>query len=198
MAYELLLEHLSKHIPVSEAEAANLFSYLEYRKIKKRRFILSEGSVQKNLLFVTQGCLRSYSIDKNGFEHILQFAPPGWWIADMQSFLKQTPAAFYIDAVDDTEIILLAKTDLEELYISMPALERFFRILAENALATYQRRLMDNLSLSALERYNNFCRLYPSLVQCLPQKQIAAYIGVTPEFLSKMLNSPMPKSNNKP
>ena len=126
-------------------------------------------------------------IDKNGFEHILQFAPSGWWIGDMQSMIKQEPGMLYIDAVDDTEIILVQKTDLQDIYATIPKLERFFRILAENALATYQHRLIDNLSLPAIERYQNFCRQYPSLTEILPQKQVAAYIGVTPEFLSKML-----------
>jgi len=88
---------------------------------------------------------------------------------------------------------MLLRSDLEDLYTAIPKLERFFRVIAENALATYQHRLMDNLSLSALERYANFCRLYPSLIQHLPQKLVASYIGVTPEFLSKMLRQPAVK-----
>ena len=119
---------------------------------------------------------------------MLQFAPPGWWIGDIQSIITQEPGTLYIDAVEDSEVLLLFKKDLEKIYTTVPKLERFLRILAENALATYQHRLIGNLSLSAKERYENFCRLYPSLIQCLPQKQVAAYIGVTPEFLSKMLN----------
>ena len=119
---------------------------------------------------------------------MLQFFAPGWWIGDIQSIITQEPGTLYIDAVEDSEVLLLFKKDLEKIYTTVPKLERFFRILAENALATYQHRLIGNLSLSAKERYENFCRLYPSLIQCLPQKQVAAYIGVTPEFLSKMLN----------
>ena len=151
-------------------------------------FCTRRGRLIKFQAFVVEGCLRSYSIDKNGFEHVLQFAPPGWWIGDMQSILTQQPGTLYIDAIDDTAIILLYRSDLEKIYTAIPKFERFFRILAENALATYQHRLINNLSLSAKERYENFCQLYPSLIQCLPQKQIAAYIGVTPEFLSKMLS----------
>ena len=94
---------------------------------------------------------------------------------------------------DDSEIILLHKTDLEKIYATVSKFERFFRILAENALAAYQHRLIGSLSLPAKERYENFCQLYPSLIQCLPQKQVASYIGVTPEFLSKMLNEPARK-----
>ena len=112
----------------------------------------------------------------------------------MYSFIKKQPGTLYIDAVDNSEMLLLVKDDLEQLYADIPKLERFFRIIAENALAAYQHRLVDNLSLSAKERYANFCQLYPSLIECLPQKLVAAYIGVTPEFLSKMLNqSPVKK-----
>ena len=188
MNSELLLQSISKHITLSKEEEQQFITVLKSKKLKKKQFLLQEGDIQKQAAFVTEGCLRSYSIDKNGFEHVLQFAPAGWWIGDMRSFVTQQPGILNIDAIDDSEIILLSKTDLDSLYAAIPKLERFFRILAENSLATYQHRLIDNLSLSAMERYNNFCGLYPSLIEYLPQKQIAAYIGVTPEFLSKMLS----------
>lgn len=189
MAMELLLENITKHISLSKEEETYFISLLREKKIRRKQFLLREGEINTGVSFVTAGCLRSYSIDKNGFEHVLQFAPPGWWIGDMKSFIMQEPGILNIDAVDDSEIKLLLKPDLDKLYSAVPKFERFFRILAENSLATYQHRLIDNLSLSAMERYHNFCRLYPSLIQCLPQKQVAAYIGVTPEFLSKMLNT---------
>ena len=188
MTQDLLLKNIAKHITLSKEEEERLVSQLKNKKIKKKQFLFREGDIHKHAVFVTAGCLRSYSIDKNGFEHILQFAPPGWWIGDMRSLITQQPGTLNIDAVDDSEILLLLKSDLEKLYAGIPKLERFFRILAENSLATYQHRLIDNLSLSAMERYDNFCKLYPSLIEYLPQKQIAAYIGVTPEFLSKMLH----------
>ena len=184
----LLLQNISKHISLTGEEEEQFVALLKSKKLKKKQFLLQEGDIQKQAVYVTDGCLRSYSIDKNGFEHVLQFAPPGWWIGDMRSMITQQPGILNIDAIDDSEIILILKFDLDKLYTAIPKLERFFRILAENSLATYQHRLIDNLGLSAMERYNNFCRLYPSLIECLPQKQIAAYIGVTPEFLSKMLN----------
>ena len=188
MNHDLLLKNIAKHISLTKEEEEHILSLLKNKKVKRKQFLFQEGETHKHAVFVIEGCLRSYSIDKNGFEHILQFAPPGWWIGDMRSLITQQPGTLYIDAVDDSEIVMLLKSDLENLYAKIPKLERFFRILAENALATYQHRLIDSLSLSAKERYDNFCQLYPSLIQCLPQKQIAAYIGVTPEFLSKMLN----------
>mgnify|MGYP003416845173 FL=1 len=193
MLSEILLQNIHKHISLSKEEVEQLMSLVKSKKIKKKQFFLQEGEVQKHAVFVTEGCLRSYSIDKNGFEHVLQFAPAGWWIGDIRSLVTQQPGILNIDAIDDSEIILLLRSDLETIYTSIPKMERFFRILAENSLATYQHRLIDNLSLSAMERYTNFCSLYPSLIEYLPQKQVASYIGVTPEFLSKMLSQAMPK-----
>jgi len=188
MEYGLLLKNITKHIQLSGDEEKYFLAGWQSKKVRRKQFLLQEGDVTKYAVFVTAGLLRMYSIDKNGFEHILQFAPPGWWIGDMKSFVSQQPGSLYIDALEDSDILLMEKPYLDQLFKKIPSFERFFRILAENALATYQQRLIDNLSLPAIERYNNFCRLYPSLIECLPQKQVASYIGVTPEFLSKMLS----------
>jgi CRP-like cAMP-binding protein len=188
MEYGLLLQNIAKHIQLSADEEKYFLSLWQSKKLRRKQFLQQEGEVTRNVAFVVSGLLRMYSIDKNGFEHILQFAPPGWWIGDMKSHLTQQPGNLYIDALEDSEVLLMEKTQLDQLYKKVPSFERFFRILAENALATYQQRLIDYLSLPAIERYNNFCRLYPSLIECLPQKQVASYIGVTPEFLSKMLS----------
>jgi CRP-like cAMP-binding protein len=187
---DLLLENIARHIALDEEEEEYVLSLLQYRKIKRRQFLYREGDVNLGQAFVTSGCLRSYSIDHNGFEHILQFAPPGWWIGDMQSLISGSPGELNIDAVEDSEVIFVLKSDLDQLYEKVPKFERLFRILLEKSLVTYQRRLMDNLSLTAMERYENFCKLYPTLILNLPQKLVASYIGVTPEFLSKMLNRP--------
>ena len=195
MHYELLLEHISKHISLDKEEEGKIIAHLKSKKLRKKQFLLQEGDIQKQRAFVTSGCLRSYSIDKNGFEHVLQFAPAGWWIGDMRSYIMQQPGILYIDAIDDSELLLLSKEAIDQLFLTIPKLERLFRILTENSLATYQQRLIDNLSLPAIERYNNFCRLYPSLIELLPQKQIASYIGVTPEFLSKMLRQRTDKTS---
>lgn len=188
---EFFIQNITKHISLSPQEEAQIMACLKYKKFRKKHFVYQEGEVQHSLIFVNEGCLRSYSIDKNGFEHILQFAPPGWWIADMQSVITQEPASLSIDAVEDSEVIMISKNDLDDLYLSIPQLERYFRILSERSLATYQHRLIDSLSLPAKQRYTNFCKRYPSLISCLPQKYVASYIGITPEFLSKMLKEKM-------
>ncbi|MCH5599763.1 Crp/Fnr family transcriptional regulator [Niabella ginsengisoli] len=193
MDYELLIQSISNRVPINDNEKKLITALLKTRKLKKKNFLHQEGDIQQHVAFVKSGCLRSYSIDKNGTEHILQFAPAGWWIADMQSFLNVTPSGISIDAIEDSEAFLLNHTDVEQMYIAVPKMERYFRILAERSLATFQQRLIDALSLTAAERYTNFCKRYPTLIQTLPQKYIASYIGITPEFMSKMLSQPMKK-----
>lgn len=183
---DLILKNISHLISLTEEEAAVFVSLLEQKTIKARQYILMEGQVCRYSIFVNKGCLKGFTVDKNGFEHILNFAPPGWWIADLYSLLSQQPGVLNIQATEATEVLLLSKTNQEKLYRDIPKFERFFRIITENSLVSFQQRVLDNLSLTAEERYRNFCKKYPSLVNCLPQKEIAAFIGVTPEFFSKM------------
>jgi len=184
--HALLMSNIRRHIDPTAEEEAYFLSLLQTAQVKKRRFLLQEGDVCRHSAFVTNGCLRSYTVDANGFEHILQFAPENWWIADMYSFISGQPGQLYIDALEDTELLLLSKNRQEQLYLEVPKFERFFRIIVENSLVAGRQRILDNMSQSAAQRYDQFCRQYPSLIHRLPQKQIAAYIGVTPEFLSKL------------
>ena len=189
MDQNLLLAGIAKYVNLDAEEQDYLISVLHYKKVKRKQLILEEGDVNNKVTFVTSGCLRSYAVDKNGTEHVLQFAPAGWWITDMRSFTTGQPARLNIDAIEDSEYIYISKADFEELNIRIPKFEHYNRVIGQNALATYQHRQIDNVTLSAMERYANFCQLYPSLIKTLPQKLVASYIGVTPEFLSKMLNT---------
>ena len=184
--FELILSNVSRHVSLTEEERKCFTNLLKPLTIKGRKVLLREGEVCRNSTFVLKGCLRGYTVDKNGYEHILGFAPPNWWIADMYSLLSQKPGQLTIEAVTDTEVLQLPKSAQLELYNEVPKFERFFRIITENSLVAHQQRLIDNMSLSAEERYLKFCKVYPDLIFTLPQKQIAAYIGITPEFLSKM------------
>lgn len=186
MSVHKLIASLQKHIDLSEREQEILADFLVFKIIKKRQFLLHEGQIARDVAFVVSGCLRSYSIDQNGFEHILQFAPEGWWITDMHGFISQQPTHLNIDALMDTEVYLLSRENQLILFDKIPKLERYFRIVTENSLVGSRERLIDNLSLTASERYGNFCKTYPTLIHDIPQKLIAAYIGVTPEFLSKL------------
>ena len=182
----LILQNIAKHINLTKEEQEIFTNYLQTKKIKRKQFLLTDGDICKHSAFVTTGCLRGYTVDKGGIEHVLNFAPPDWWIADMYSLLSQKPGILNIEALEDTEVLLLSKANQEKLYLEIPKFEHFFRVLVENSLVASQQRLIDGLSLTAEERYNNFCKRYPTLIDNLPQKQIASYIGVTPEFFSRM------------
>lgn len=186
MTLNLLLNNISRHIILSEKDRKTIASRFTLREIKKKDFLLKEGHVAKDVAFVLSGCLRSYSVDENGFEHILQFAPSDWWITDMYSFISQKKAYLNIEVINSGEVALLSRHNQLQLFDEVPSLERYFRIITENALVSSRQRLIDNLSLTARQRYEQFCITYPTMVNDIPQKLIAAYIGVTPEFLSKM------------
>ncbi len=186
MNHALILKNISKHISLTKTEQEYFISLLSSKKIKAKHFLLNAGDICKESSFVTSGCLRGYTVDKEGVEHILSFAPQDWWMGDMYSMLSQKPGNLNIEAMVDTEVTVLSKKDQDKLYEKIPKFERFFRIITEKSLVAYQQRLMDNLSLTAQERYLKFCTTYPAIINTIPQKQVAAYIGVTPEFLSKL------------
>jgi len=186
MSFDLLLNNISRYVHLTGPEQETLKGFLQYDKLKRKQFLLKDGEVCRHSAFVISGCLRGYILDKNGSEHVLEFAPSDWWIADVYSLITQKPGTLNIEALEDTEIILLSKANQEKLYIEVPKFERFFRILIEKSLVANQQRIIDNLSLTAEERYNIFCKRYPTLIDHLPHKQIASYIGVTPEFFSRM------------
>jgi CRP-like cAMP-binding protein len=182
----LIIQNISKHISLTPEEKILFLSKTDTKHYKAKTIVLNAGEISKFSYFVNSGLLRSFTINDNIVEHILSFACESWWIGDMYSLLSQKPGNLFIEVLEDAEVVLLSKENQEELYHEIPKLERFFRILTENSLVANQERLMDNLSLTAEERFEKFCKKYPSLIQKVPQKQIASYIGVTPEFFSKM------------
>ena len=183
---ELILENIAKHVSLTPEEQAHFLSKLETNTYKTKTILLNAGEVCKHSYFVNSGILRSFNINDNIVEHVLSFACEGWWMSDMYSFFSQKPGQLFIEVLEDAEVVSLSKENQEQLYHDIPKLERFFRILIENSLVANQQRLMDNLSLPAEERFEKFCNKYHDLIQKVPQKQIASYLGVTPEFFSKM------------
>lgn len=186
MNTELFLDNMRKHIRLNEEEEAVVLSKLRPVKLKRREQLLKQGTVARDLAFVLEGCLRAYALDDNGFEHILQFAPTGWWISDMSSVISRRESLLNVDAIKPSEILLLSREDQLALFDEIPKLERYFRVLTENGLVSSRMRLIENLSLTARQRYQRFCQTYPNLINEIPQKYIASFIGVTPEFLSKI------------
>ena len=181
-----ILQNISKHVSLTKEEETMFLAKTETKFVKAKTILFSAGKIADSTYFVNSGILRSFTINDNIIEHVLHFACEGWWIGDMYSYISQKPGNLFIEVLEDAELVIITKPNQEELYLQIPKLERFFRILAENSLVSHQERLMDNLSLTAEERFEKFCAKYPTLIQKVAQKQIASYIGVTPEFFSKM------------
>ena len=181
-----ILENIAKHVSLTPEEETLFLSKTETKQFKTKTILLSAGEVATCTYFVNSGILRSFNINDNIIEHVLHFACEGWWIGDMYSYISEKPGNLFIEVLEDAEVVIITKENHQKLYQEIPKLERFFRILAENSLVSHQERLMDNLSLTAEERFEKFCSKYPTLIQKVPQKQIASFIGVTPEFFSKM------------
>jgi CRP-like cAMP-binding protein len=181
-----LLQHIAQFVSLTPAEQQEFLGFVSQLKLKKKTFLYKEGDSGDKSAFVISGCLRAYSIDKNGVEHILQFAPANWWITDMHSLLSGRPAKLNIDALEDSEVFVMTRQQQEAMFDAIPKMERYFRVLLEKSLVANRQRVLDNMELSARERYLNFCKTYPGLIHSVPQKQIASYLGITPEFLSKL------------
>lgn len=187
--HELILKNVLKHIYLNEEETAFFTSLIKRKDIAKKEFLLKEGQSCKYINYVHSGALRAYHIDKEGKEATIMFAPADWWVTDMFCFLNGKPAMMYIEALEDSCIFQLSKEHLEKLFIEVPKFERFFRILMQNAYTREQLRVIENLSLPADERYHAFLRKYPHVAKTVTQKQIASYLGITPEFLSAIRNT---------
>lgn len=186
MNVDLILKNISRHIRLDEAEKDFFVSLLRVKHLKRKEVLFREGEVAGFECFVNKGCLRTYSIDPKGTEHIVMFAIEDWWTSDLYSFLTKTPATFTIDALEESEVLQLSREGIEQLYERVPKFERFFRIMFQNAYLAQQQRINQNLSQPAEERYLRFIAKYPQIEQRVPQKQIASYLGITPEFLSML------------
>jgi len=186
MNTDLVLANVKKHITLTDAEQNIFLSMLRSHLYKRKTFALKQGDISRDSIFVVDGALKGYTIDESGGEHVLQFALSGWWIADMYSLVTAHPGILNIEALVDTSVLLLSRDEQQKLYTQIPKFERFFRILAENSLVASQQRVINNLSLSAEERYIHFSAKYPFILECAPLHSIASYLGITTEFLSKI------------
>jgi len=193
-----LLSYFSAFIPLSRVEKDLLVSKVQWKRFRKHQFVLQEGDVCRQINFVISGCLRTYKIDEQGNIHILQFAIENSWINDLGSFHSFVPSTLNIDALEDTEVLQISYENLISLYTEAPKFDKVFRVLIENAYIGLQKRLLLNISSTAEERFRSFSETYPNLTNRLSQVQIAAYLGVSPEFLSRLRSKAAKSSSPKP
>lgn len=186
MSFDLLLSNISKHISLTTEETDFFTSLLKSKSLAKGEFLLREGTVCRYDSFVIKGCLKAYYQDENGFEHIIDFLVEEWWANDLYSLFTQTPARSNIKAIEDSELLQISKTDLEILYQKIPKFERFFRTLFQNAYITQREQINSALSDGAEERYLSFLQKKPYAQKRFSQKDIASYLGITPQFLSSL------------
>ncbi len=193
--YTLFLQKMNEMVGLSADEEKLVSKYLMPKKIRKKQYLLQEGDVCKFTAFVEKGALRSYSVDEKGSEHILQFALEGWTIGDLFSFLTSEPSTYNIDALEDSELVLISKQAHEELLETLPKYERYIRLQVTGAYIAMQRRLTSIISQPLTERYTAFTTKYPEIVQRVPQHMIASYMGLTPETLSRVRKRMVGKSS---
>jgi CRP-like cAMP-binding protein len=191
--FKSILVAIQRHVELDDVERAVLLSFLESKSLKAGEYIAKNHEEHPYFIFVSMGCLMTYYTDSNGVDHVLQFATASWWTGDLESFSKHTPSVYSIRALTDTEILMMPGKGFEELLGRVPKLEKYFRIIFQNSLITHGNRILQTNSFTAEERYEAFREKYPTLEQFVPQKYIASYLGVTPEFLSKIRRRLMSK-----
>ena len=184
MTTKPLIDYFNNLLPLDQEEKSAVEELFKERKIKRRQFILQQGEVCKLNTFVVEGCFKMYMVDINGKEHNLQFAIENWWIGDIGSFHDEKPSKLYIEAIENSVILQINKKDQLRLFVEYPKFNRIFRVFTENALVSTQRRVLQNISSTAEERYLDFMERYPHFFNRISNVQIASYLGVTPEFLS--------------
>ncbi len=183
--FELFFQKLNEKITLTDGDKEIIKSLLLPKKLRRRQYLLQEGDVCKYTAFVEKGALRSYTVDEKGSEHIVQFAVEGWYISDLYSFITAEPATNNIDAIEDSELLLISKPAQDELMRKVPQYERFIYLQMQGAYVALQRRITAMISMTTEEKYRNLLNTYPDIVQRVPQHMIASYLGLTPETLSR-------------
>ena len=184
--FDQLREHVRQKTSISRDRFSESTAFFVPKHLRKDQYLIQEGEPARFLAFVTAGCLRAYSIDKKGEEHIVQFALETWWITDLFSFLAADKATLFVDALEDSDLLLIDGESYERLCTTIPEFERYFRILLQNNYVATHRRILASISLSAQEQYLQLLRNYPTIAQRVALRHIASYLGITPEALSRI------------
>ncbi len=184
--YKSILGNIGKYVTLNQEETKKLLAIIRTTKVKKRQFIDQPNYICQYRNYVVKGSFRSYFIDGDGKEHTVQIAIEDWFVSDFYSYITQTPATLFVEALEDSVILQMTYSDIEGLCREIHGLSEYFRITTERAFAFSRKRALSNLSMSAEERYLELLQRYPDIVKRVPQKVIASYLGFTPEFLSKI------------
>lgn len=181
-----LIKHLRDTITLNEEEAVIVKNSFKEKRLEKKEVLLFTGEVSSHMQFIADGCLRAYYMDDEAKEHIVQFGIEGWWVNDLYSYLTQTPAKQFVQALEKSTVLQIHRDTLNKLYDEVPAIERFFRLKFEKAYVAFQERTINAMAKPAEERYLEFRMKYRNIEQRVPQYMIASYLGITPEFLSSL------------
>jgi len=183
--FEKLRQFFERSLPITDEQFELIKTLFVPRKVRKGEFLLREGEITRYSIFVASGCLRTYIIDDNGKEHILQFSPENWWTGDM-SFTSDIPSQCFIEALEDSEVLLTEISSIQKLMQYIPGMSAFYQVALQKAAAAKNQRIALSLSATAEERYNDFLKKYPSLILRIPQHMIASYLEISPEILSRI------------
>lgn len=183
--YPSITKHITDHIHPTTPAIHLFISVLNEVSVKKGAFLLKPGTSVKHEYFVVKGCLKAYYIDSKGHRHIIQFAVENWWVGDFDAFYNQGPSNIYIEAIEDAQLLSINYKNLEKIYAEAPIFERYFRILITSAFIAQRKRILSAQEKNTQERYLEFCNAYPNIEDRVPNYDIANYLGVTPENLSR-------------
>lgn len=187
-AHALILKNVGRFIELDETQQSLYLSLFKEKQVRRKDFLLQPGEITRYEYFVAKGALKVYTMDISGKPRVSMFAIEDHWTGDMASFLTQQPSNFFIEAIEDSEVLMISKENWDRLFQIIPAFEKFYRNLYQRSLVSYIRRTNQGISLSAEERYQIFLKKHPSLINRISQKDLAAYLGVTPEYVSMMRN----------
>ncbi len=185
-AFGVLRDFLEVRATFSETDFDILNRAFVVKRLAAGEFLQRASEVTRHAAFVASGCLRSYVIDAKGREHIVQFAPETWWLADATSLMTGAPSPYFVDAIEDSELLLLDPPSHQRLIEEVPGYATAFRTGIHRHAAAKDQRIVSSLSATAEERYLEFLSVYPSIVQRVPQSMLASYLGMTPETLSRI------------